>query len=128
KLLDQMPKQYAPVRGKPDVRGGTYYQAIVGKDAGFEPGRHLRMVDFLDGTSNTLLVVEAGSAVPWSKPEDLPFVADQALPKFGGLFDGHFHALTADGAVRPISRKFDEKQLRLAITRNDGLLFDWDRL
>jgi RNA polymerase sigma factor (sigma-70 family) len=128
KLIAQMPKLYAPVRGKTDVAGGTFYQAIVGKDAAFEPGKKLRLVDFVDGTSNTILVVEAGSAVPWTKPEDLPFVADQALPKFGGLFDGHFHALTADGAVILISRKFDEKLLRLAITRNDGTPFDWGKL
>jgi hypothetical protein len=129
KLLARIPRVYAPLRVKTDVAGGTFYQAIVGMDAGFEPGKQLRIgPDYPDGTSNTILVVEAGSAVPWTKPEDLPFVADQALPKFGGLFDGHFHALTADGFVRLISRKFDEKQLRLAITRSDGIPFDWDKL
>src|SRR5262249_24041885 len=111
-----------------DVAGGTFYQALVGTDAAFEPGKKLRLVDFLDGTSNTILVVEADAAVPWTKPEDLPFVADQAPPKFGGLFDGHFNALIPDGSVRLISRKFDEKQLRLAITRNDGMVIDWDKL
>ena len=43
--------------------------------------------------------------MPWAKPEDLAFVSDQALPKFGGLFNGNFHALMANGGVQFLSRQ-----------------------
>src|SRR5262249_27686727 len=39
-----------------------------------------------DGTSNTLGVVEAGEAVPWTKPDELPYDPKAPLPKLGGLF------------------------------------------
>ena len=83
---------------------------------------------FPDGTSNIILIVEAGAPVPWTKPEDLPYVADQALPKFGGLFGGDFHALFADGAVKLLSAKADEYQLRLAIMTSDGNNIAFDKL
>ena len=37
-----------------------------------------------DGTSNTIMVAEAGEAVPWTKPDDLPYDGLMALPKLGG--------------------------------------------
>src|SRR5262249_7841979 len=40
--------------------------------------------DFLRGTSNTILIVEAGSAVPWTKPEELILEPDLPLPPLGG--------------------------------------------
>src|SRR5205823_2353385 len=73
-------------------------------------------------------IVEAGAPVPWTKPEDLPCVADQALPKFGGLFGGDFHALFADGAVQFLSAKADEQHLRFAIMSADGNPLDIDKL
>jgi RNA polymerase sigma factor (sigma-70 family) len=128
KLLAKIPAIYAPVRGPSRVEGGTYYQAFVGQGAGFEPHQMLRLTSFLDGTSNTILVVEAARPVPWTKPEDLPFVPDQALPALGGQFHGHFFALFADADVKLISRNADEEMLRRAITRADGLPIDFTKL
>jgi RNA polymerase sigma factor (sigma-70 family) len=128
KLLAKIPAIYAPVRGPSRVEGGTYYRAFVGQGAGFEPRKMLRFSSFSDGTSNTLLVVEAARPVPWTKPEDLPYVPDQALPALGGQFDGHFYALFADASVKLISRNADEEMLRRAITRDDGWPIDFTRL
>jgi RNA polymerase sigma factor (sigma-70 family) len=126
KLLAQMPAFYAPP-GQKDG-GKTYYQAIVGEGAAWEPRKQLPPVEFPDGTSNTICVVEAATPVPWTKPEDLPFVPDQALPKFGGLFDGNFHALLVDGGVLFLSARADEEHLRRAITRADGNPIDFNKI
>jgi RNA polymerase sigma factor (sigma-70 family) len=128
KLLAKMPKIFEPVRGPSKVEGGTYYQAFVGTGAGFEPGRKLQLSSFVDGTSNTILVVEAGQPVPWTKPEDLPYVQDQALPQLGGQFHGHYFTLFADGDVKLISRNADQEMLRRAITRDDGWQIDFAKL
>ena len=118
-LLAKMPAVYAAPGIKDSDR--TYYQAIVGSGASWEPRHEMRFpVSFTDGTSNVILVVEAGAGVPWTKPEDLPYVADQALPKFGGLFGGDFHALFADGVVKFLSAKADGQHLRFAIMPADG--------
>jgi hypothetical protein len=83
---------------------------------------------FPDGLSNTILIVEAGNPVPWTKPEDLHYAEDEALPELGGLFPNVFHSVFADGAVHTLTKNYDEKQLRYAITANDGMVMDLAKL
>src|SRR5436309_15555748 len=62
-LLPRMPKLYAPFDGSPTPQPHTtYYQVFVGPRTAFEGPRGLNFADFKDGTSNTLLIVEAGEA------------------------------------------------------------------
>jgi RNA polymerase sigma factor (sigma-70 family) len=128
-LLKQMPAVYAPVGVSSPRPGLTYYLALVGKGAAFEPRRQLPFpASFTDGTSNTIMIVEAAAPVPWTKPEDLPYVQDQALPKFGGLFHGNFNALFADASVQFLSKKANPDHLRAAITRAGGEVINFDAI
>ncbi|HTU88876.1 MAG TPA: sigma-70 family RNA polymerase sigma factor [Gemmataceae bacterium] len=77
-----------------------------------------------DGTSNTILIVEAGNPVPWTKPEDLHYADDEPLPELGGLFPSVFHAAFADGSVHTLTKNYNKKHLRYAITANDGVPLD----
>jgi hypothetical protein len=127
-LLARIPSVYAtPVPGKDRAPGLTYYQVLVGKSAAFEHRKRMRVQDFWDGTSNTILIVEAGQPVPWTKPVDVPFDPDKPVPKLGGLFADHFHIAMADGTVRCCSKAISEHTLRMSITRNGGEVFtgDW---
>jgi hypothetical protein len=127
KLLGEMPAAYAAPGVAASKQGQTYYQALVGKGAGFEPNTKLRFAYFADGTSNTMLIVEAATPVPWTKPEDVP-VAEKDLPKMGGLFHGNFNALFADGAVHFISKDATPKELWAAMTRAGGEVLDQSKL
>jgi hypothetical protein len=119
-LLDRMPKTYAPLGGETKDKHSTFYQVFVGKGTIFEGKDGLKFADIPDGTSNTLFGAEAGEAVPWTKPDDLAFDPDKALPALGGMFKGGFHVLMADGSVHFLKEKFDEKKMKLLIIRNDG--------
>ena len=81
--------------------------------------------DFPDGTSNTILLVEAGEAVPWTKPADLSYDPRRPLPRFGsGAFEDGFFAATADCGIFFVEKSLPEKTLRGAITRNGKELLD----
>ncbi|HEY7153774.1 MAG TPA: sigma-70 family RNA polymerase sigma factor [Gemmataceae bacterium] len=98
-------------------------------ESAFVKGCKTRLSEhFLDGTVNTLLIVEAGNSVPWTKPEDLHYAADEPLPELGGLFRDVFHAAFTDGEVHTVTKKYDEKQLRAAITANGGEKLDWSKI
>jgi RNA polymerase sigma factor (sigma-70 family) len=124
KLLAKIPKVFAPVRGKEKDGPGTYYQVFTGTGAAFEGKRGTRIADFLDGTSNTILIAEAAETVPWTKPADLPFDPAKAVPKLGGLFGGDFHFALADGSVQFGRKDVDEKVLKAFITRAGGEVVD----
>jgi hypothetical protein len=119
KLIPLMPRTYLPVTGKPTEKHGTYYQVFFGLGAAFQGKRGLRINAFTDGLSNTIMVIEAGKDVVWTKPEDIPFDGKN-LPKLGGMFEDGFNTLMCDGSVRFLSRKISETTLKAAITRADG--------
>jgi RNA polymerase sigma factor (sigma-70 family) len=127
RLLARMPKLYQA--GADPDGATTYYQGFAGKGTAFEPGKKLRLVaDFPDGTSNTAVVFEAGEAVAWTKPADMPYDPKKPLPKLGGVFPEAIHAAMGDGSVITIRRDFDEPTMRLLIDRQDGMPFDMDKL
>ena len=103
--------------------GTTTYRAFVGKGAFFEKDQDTGIANITDGTSNTIMVVEASEAVPWTKPDsDLPFdpEARPSLYGAGSPHPGGFNALFADGSVRFIKNSIDLHVFKALITRAGG--------
>jgi hypothetical protein len=123
-LLPFMPRQLEAPGLPTDEPGRTFYQVFVGPGAGFErdPPHTVRLGQIGGGTSSTLMIAEAGEPVPWTKPEDLFFEADQPLPRLGGVFADGFYAATFDARVHFLGRKVygDEPALRALIGVADG--------
>jgi uncharacterized protein (TIGR03067 family) len=128
KLLEKIPPVYAPLSGDAKQPYFTYYQVFTGPGTVFEGEMKIRFSQIPDGTSNTILIVEAGEAVPWTKPQDLPYDPQKDLPKLGGLFADGFNIAVCDGSVRWVTRRFNRALFRLAITRDDGQAVDLNRL
>jgi RNA polymerase sigma factor (sigma-70 family) len=123
----QMPAG-GPGMAPPGAPGGMPGQ-VSDATAAFVKGEQTRIpASFPDGTSNTILIVEAGNPVPWTKPEDLRYAEDEPLPELGGIFPDVFHAVAADGKVHTLRSKYNAQQLRRAITANDGEVLNWAKI
>lgn len=120
KLIAKMPTVYAVPGVK--KKGHTSVHVFVGKGTPFAGKRGPRMRDFLDGTSNTLIAVEAGTdtAVPWTKPGGLPFdVKGDPWRLLGNTPKPGFLGLMTDGSVHRFGKKVDAKILRRLIQPAD---------
>jgi hypothetical protein len=129
RLLSKMPDVYAPPPGKkskvpPDH---TVCHVFVGKGAAFEGCEGLRLDDFPDGPSETVLVVEAGEPVPWTKPADLQYEPDGPLPEVRCIFKDGFRARMVSCERWWVKKGTSEAILRAAITRNGGENFHLDQ-
>jgi hypothetical protein len=128
KLIALMPKMYALPGDTTAPPGYTYYRVFVGNGAAFDWCKGASMTrDFPDGLSNTILVAEAATAVPWTKPEELDFDPNGPLPALGGHFSSGSLVGLADGSVHLLSKNVSPQTLKAAVTRSAGdvLGSDW---
>lgn len=123
KLLNKMPPIYSS-QGEESARGMTRYLGIVGPDTVItsklgqpnsgRPGTRISRI--LDGTANTIMVVEAAKAVPWTKPEDISFEMERGFDPLKNQLSNQFLALMTNGAIHFLDIPAnDEKKQKLLL-------------
>lgn len=104
-----------------DAAPQTRYRAFVGPGALFDPdAKRVTLGSITDGTSNTIMAVEAADAVPWAQYNELPFSPAGPLPPLGRPGQATFLVLMADGSVRNVQKSVSPQTLKAAITRAGG--------
>ena len=111
KILEQMPSVYRSTMS-PSGSTDTCYFALTGPGTVFSGQEGTSFREITDGTSNTLMIVEAKRAIPWTKPEDIPYDPEKPIPQLGGYFEQGFLGLFCDGSVHFLYEGIDEKMLR----------------
>ena len=118
KLIPLMPKIYESPNAKAQP-GMTYYQSFTGANTINKIlVQGMRFQQIPDGTSNTLIVVEAAQPVEWTRPADIQVAPNQPII-LGGDAAGALAAY-ADGTVRRLPRNLDQQILRWLIDPADG--------
>jgi len=103
----------------------TNYLAIVGAGAAMEGSTKRSFADITDGTSNTVIFVEAaGSGINWMEPRDMDinaFVSQYGTPAAGRpSHPGGGNVALADGSVRFLSGVTTQEVPQGLATRNGG--------
>ena len=119
KLLERIPAVFRNPKADPDSTNSSYF-ALTGNGTAFSMKEGTRMRDMRDGTSNTILLVEAKREIPWTKPEDIPYDPSKKIPELGGFQEGIFLTAFCDGSVHAIAQTINEETLRRLITMADG--------
>ncbi|MEI8018098.1 MAG: DUF1559 domain-containing protein [Schlesneria sp.] len=122
-LISRMPAIYAsPNDDDLTKQGKTRYIVLKGKGTLFDGESGPKIRDVTDGTSNTIMAVEARAdhAVIWTKPDDLDVDFDVPITGLDDSRVGGFHALFADGTVRFLSTNIDRATLKALFTKSGG--------
>ncbi len=121
RLLGQMPDAYRGAKSAADSQA-TAYLAVTGPKTAFADTRGTAIRQLADGTTNVVMLVEAKSSIPWTKPEDISR-EERDLPKLAAMYKDGFNALMADGQPRFFHLPFqDENELALLIRKSAFVL------
>jgi len=131
-LADLMPQVYRCPSDSPSLPSETSYAMIVGPGTMFD-GRTVTGVSrIMDGTSNTIMFVEAtGSGINWLEPRDLdveqlPFQINS--PTGTGIRSHHpggVNVALCDGSVRFLPDTINPQTLKALITIAGGEVADF---
>ena len=105
----------------------TRYRVFTGNGAGWDATGRLKFADFTDGTSNTVAIATAATAVPWTKPDELEFDPEKEVGKLLHFRGDRCNIAMFDGSVRAVKKAVSEKTLKAAVTRGGGEVFDFDK-
>jgi hypothetical protein len=126
RVLAQMPDVFRSADDDLRSTNASFF-ALVGPGTVFEGKDGIKINQIFDGTSTTILLVEAKRNIPWTKPEDIPYDPAKPLPALGGFDGDQFLAQFADCvAVRRLSMRLGERTLKGLIGRNDRTVIDLD--
>lgn len=115
-LISRMPKIYGE-----NPEGKTSLHVFVGPGGGFEGDEGLRLFDVTDGTSLTILAVQAGpsTADVWTKPGGLTLDAASPLGALGDV-GATFPVVLMDGSARKLSSTMDAETFKNLVNPKDG--------
>ena len=101
-VLAKMPPVFRDPTDPADSTFSSYF-GLTGPSTIFFGKEGAKMSEIPDGTSNTIMLVEAKRDIPWTKPEDIPYAADVA-PGGGGTGGSSVGKVSTTATASPPAR------------------------
>jgi hypothetical protein len=122
-LIERMPEIYE-CEGV-EKPGHSSFHVFTGEGTPFGNEEPIRIANITDGTSNTIMVVQAGpdKADIWTKPSGIEFNSEDPKAALGKLAET-FLILLCDGSVRDVSSEIDDTTLNRPIQHADNEVVD----
>jgi hypothetical protein len=128
KLIARMPAVFrSSANPKLAQEGKTTYLAPLGEQTMFPANRGVRIFEVTDGTSNTILLVDADEAhaVIWTKPDDLRYDPKEPARGLSTRHPDGYLTGFADGSIHFLPAKLDKTVLHALFTRQGGEVVDF---
>lgn len=127
-LIARIPPTFVCPSAKAKLRaeGMTTYLVPRGKATMYPGGEPVKLNEVTDGTSNTILAVDAGDdrAVVWTQPGDWEVDPEHVKDRLFGHHPEGTIVLNADGSVKFQKATIRPATLRALLTRNGGEVVD----
>ena len=130
KLLARIPNVFVVPGLSDSDKGLTTYLAPVAANAMWTGmTSRVRVQDVTDGTSNTILVIDAADklAAPWTKPADYTYDPKDPAAGLAYRYGNVVMTLLTDGSVTALRKKIDAKNMLAFFTRNGGEIIQYER-
>ncbi|MEP3479226.1 MAG: DUF1559 domain-containing protein [Fuerstiella sp.] len=125
-LADLMPNVFSSPNANTEV-GKTVYMVPVGAGTAFEDQKGRRFRDILDGTSNSIMMVEveASRAVYWTEPVDYSVNTSNPFEGLARRDGSMIPILFCDGSTQNISADLDSQTANHMFTISDGAIINF---
>jgi hypothetical protein len=122
KLLPRMPTVLRSPLSQVGDQGRTVYLTPRGDDTMFPGQTGVKIREITDGTSNTVMIVEADDehAVPWTKPDDWEPDAREITRGLRLVGDAGYVVSFADGSVRVLPKTTKAHLWKKLLTKSGG--------
>ena len=104
----------------------THIQVFRGNGAMFDLVKGVRIAEIADGTSNTIMIATAKTAVPWMKPDDMEFDPKKDPRDLLLYIGGRTNVGFGDGSVRTLKKSVTVENMRALITKSGGEVVNID--
>ena len=121
KVTSRMPDFFRSDSDDQDTTNTSWF-LLIGPDGAIKPDgpRNIHEISNADGTSKTIIAIEAKRDMHWAKPADILVDPKKGMPMLGGYHEGGFHVAFADASVHFIDEKIDPKLLWSLFTFDGG--------
>lgn len=121
RVTSRMPDFFRSDMDDTQTTSSSWYMLTGPKGAlDTESSWHIQDLSNRDGTSKTIIAVEAKQNIHWAHPVDIALAPEDKIPSFGGYHKGGFNAMFADASIQFVDENTSPEVVWKLFTADGG--------